>query len=48
MFIGDNINTAMNIAQSCGIYEPKVGVAIEGPVFRELNEDDRLRLIPRI
>ncbi|KAK2948872.1 ion-transporting P-type ATPase [Blattamonas nauphoetae] len=48
MVTGDNIVTAMHIAEECGIYNPKEGVAIEGPLFRALSEEDRLRLIPKL
>ncbi|KAL0733707.1 hypothetical protein Bca4012_009917 [Brassica carinata] len=47
MVTGDNINTAKAIARECGILTDD-GVAIEGPVFREKNQEELLELIPKI
>mmetsp|Transcript_4290 Transcript_4290/g.13724 ORF Transcript_4290/g.13724 Transcript_4290/m.13724 type:complete len:1009 (+) Transcript_4290:1477-4503(+) len=38
MVTGDNITTAINIAERCGIYQPNVGLAMEGPEFAALAE----------
>ncbi|XP_010417052.1 PREDICTED: putative calcium-transporting ATPase 7, plasma membrane-type [Camelina sativa] len=47
MVTGDNINTAKAIARECGILTYD-GIAIEGPVFREKNQEEMLELIPKI
>jgi magnesium-transporting ATPase (P-type) len=36
MVTGDNILTAKKIAQDCHIYDPEVGIALEG-IFSHLN-----------
>ncbi|KAK8490003.1 hypothetical protein V6N13_133159 [Hibiscus sabdariffa] len=46
MVTGDNINTAKAIARECGILTD--GVAVEGPVFRELSQEEMLDLVPKI
>ncbi|KAH7823435.1 P-type ATPase (P-ATPase) Superfamily Protein [Monocercomonoides exilis] len=48
MVTGDNIVTAMHIAEECGIYDPQNGIAMEGPVFRALSDEDRKRVLPRL
>ncbi|KAK2944226.1 ion-transporting P-type ATPase [Blattamonas nauphoetae] len=48
MVTGDNIVTAMHIAEECGIYDPKFGIAMEGPLFRQLAEEDRARILPKL
>ncbi|KAH7825098.1 P-type ATPase (P-ATPase) Superfamily Protein [Monocercomonoides exilis] len=48
MVTGDNIITAMHIAEEAGIYDPKEGIAMEGPVFRNLSEEDRKKILPRL
>ena len=49
MVTGDNIVTAKAIAQECGIYHPNDGgIAMEGPVFRRLEEDELLRSVPKL
>ncbi|KAK2958516.1 ion-transporting P-type ATPase [Blattamonas nauphoetae] len=48
MVTGDNIVTAMHIAQECGIYDPKFGIAMEGPLFRQLTEEDRAKILPKL
>jgi Ca2+-transporting ATPase len=41
MVTGDNIRTACAIAAECGIYKPKEGgIAMEGPVFRRLPQEE--------
>ena len=50
MVTGDNINTARAIATECGILDPKdkSAVAIEGPAFRVLSEEERFKIAPKI
>lgn len=41
MVTGDNIETASAIARECGIYNPDTGgIAMEGPVFRRLSQEE--------
>lgn len=47
MVTGDNILTAKKIAQECGILTAD-GVAIEGPAFRALTDEQKDELIPRL
>ncbi|XP_049384060.1 calcium-transporting ATPase 2, plasma membrane-type-like [Solanum stenotomum] len=47
MVTGDNINTAKAIARECGILTDD-GIAIEGPVFREMSQEEMLKVIPKI
>lgn len=47
MVTGDNIVTAKNIASQCGIYH-EGGIALEGPEFRNLSEEARRELLPRL
>ncbi|KAI4348669.1 hypothetical protein L6164_009366 [Bauhinia variegata] len=47
MVTGDNIYTARAIAKECGILT-EGGVAIEGPEFRNLSEEQMNDVIPRI
>lgn len=47
MVTGDNINTAKAIARECGILTDD-GIAIEGPVFREMSLEELHELIPKI
>lgn len=47
MVTGDNINTAKAIARECGILTDD-GVAIEGPVFREMSPEEMHKIIPKI
>ncbi|KAK7258196.1 hypothetical protein RIF29_32713 [Crotalaria pallida] len=46
MVTGDNINTAKAIARECGILTD--GVAIEGPEFRNMNQQQMVEIIPKI
>lgn len=45
--IGDNISTASAIASSCGIKTDE-GIAMEGPVFRKLTEQELDAIVPRL
>ncbi|KAL4754042.1 hypothetical protein BDW72DRAFT_167261 [Aspergillus terricola var. indicus] len=47
MVTGDNINTATAIAESCGI-KTEDGIAMEGPTFRRLSEEEMDKVIPRL
>ncbi|KAL2809830.1 hypothetical protein BJX63DRAFT_403906 [Aspergillus granulosus] len=47
MVTGDNINTALSIAESCGIKTPD-GIAMEGPELRRLSEEELTNIIPRL
>ncbi|CAH9118366.1 unnamed protein product [Cuscuta epithymum] len=47
MVTGDNINTAKAIARECGILTDD-GIAIEGPVFREMSLEEMHKIIPKI
>ncbi|KAL4783913.1 hypothetical protein BJX76DRAFT_328853 [Aspergillus varians] len=44
---GDNINTALSIASSCGIKTDN-GIAMEGPELRKLDQDELDAVIPRL
>lgn len=49
MVTGDNILTGTAIARECGIFHPEEGgIAMEGPVFRRLSEEERREKIPHI
>jgi len=45
MCTGDNVLTARSIASQCGIYTPG-GIIMEGPVFRQLTEQERNEVVP--
>lgn len=47
MCTGDNVLTARSIALQCGIFTPG-GIIMEGPVFRKLNDSERLEVVPRL
>ena len=47
MVTGDNINTATAIAESCGI-KTEDGIAMEGPTFRRLSDEEMDKVIPRL
>jgi Ca2+-transporting ATPase len=47
MVTGDNLNTAVAIAQECGIYT-KDGAVMEGPVFRNLSHDSMKKCIKKL
>ncbi|KDN51974.1 calcium-translocating P-type ATPase [Tilletiaria anomala UBC 951] len=47
MCTGDNVLTARSIATQCGIFTPG-GIIMEGPVFRNLGEQDMREVVPRL
>ena len=47
MVTGDNIHTAKHIARECGIMSEH-GVAMEGPDFRLLSNDELMEIIPTL
>lgn len=47
MCTGDNVLTARSIANQCGIFTPG-GIIMEGPVFRQLTQSERLEIVPRL
>ena len=47
MVTGDNIHTARHIAKECGILT-EGGIALEGPKFRDMPEEEVLELLPRL
>jgi Ca2+-transporting ATPase len=47
MVTGDNIHTAKHIARECGILTED-GIALEGPDFRRMSEEELLLLLPRL
>jgi Ca2+-transporting ATPase len=47
MVTGDNIHTAKHIAKECGILTED-GLALEGPAFRRMTEEELLPLLPRL
>lgn len=47
MVTGDNIHTAKHIARECGILTDG-GLAMEGPEFRALPEDELKEMLPRL
>ncbi|GAB4816684.1 hypothetical protein N2152v2_003730 [Parachlorella kessleri] len=47
MVTGDNIHTAKHIARECGILTDE-GIALEGPVFRRMPEEELLPLLPKL
>lgn len=44
---GDNIHTAKHIARECGILTDE-GLAMEGPDFRRMPEEEILQLLPKL
>ncbi|KAJ3416228.1 Calcium-transporting ATPase 10, plasma membrane-type [Chytridiales sp. JEL 0842] len=50
MVTGDNVLTASKIASECNILGkgPDGGIAIEGPVFRALSDEDKRLVIPHL
>ena len=47
MCTGDNALTARSIATQCGIYTAG-GIIMEGPVFRALDPQERIEVVPRL
>ncbi|KAI0368013.1 calcium-translocating P-type ATPase [Pilatotrama ljubarskyi] len=47
MCTGDNVLTARSIALQCGIYTAG-GIIMEGPIFRQLERQDLLEVVPRL
>ncbi|KAF8896568.1 calcium-transporting ATPase [Infundibulicybe gibba] len=47
MCTGDNVLTARSIALQCGIFSPG-GIIMEGPVFRNLTQAERVEIVPRL
>ena len=47
MVTGDNLLTAKAIAEECGIYTPG-GIVMEGPAFRNLEDKDKDKIIPKL
>ncbi|EGD97840.1 cation-transporting ATPase [Trichophyton tonsurans CBS 112818] len=47
MVTGDNLTTAVAIATECGIKTPD-GVAMEGPKFRQLSDEEMDRVLPNL
>jgi P-type Ca2+ transporter type 2C len=53
MVTGDNIHTARHIAKECGILTDNVpgggaGLALEGPEFRRMTDEELVPLLPRL
>jgi Ca2+-transporting ATPase len=46
MVTGDNIHTAQHIARDCGILTD--GLAMEGPDFRKMSEDELMAMLPKL
>ncbi|KIK78484.1 hypothetical protein PAXRUDRAFT_323783 [Paxillus rubicundulus Ve08.2h10] len=44
---GVNVLTARSIASQCGIFTPG-SIIMEGPVFRQLNDKEMLKIVPRL
>lgn len=47
MVTGDNMLTAKSIARQCGIYVYG-SIAMDGPAFRKLSNEDRLNILPQL
>ncbi|RKO97260.1 hypothetical protein CXG81DRAFT_11701, partial [Caulochytrium protostelioides] len=47
MVTGDNLATAKSISRQCGILD-EFGIALEGPVFRELTDEQLDIVLPRL
>ncbi|GAA5914138.1 hypothetical protein JCM6882_004934 [Rhodosporidiobolus microsporus] len=47
MCTGDNVLTARSIAMQCGIFS-EGGIVMEGPVFRQLSPEERLKVVPAL
>ena len=47
MVTGDNLLTATKIAKECNIFHGD-GIAIEGPAFRNMSEQEKIDILPRL
>eukprot|EP00803_Ostreobium_quekettii_P006058 evm.model.scf_144.7 EVM.evm.TU.scf_144.7 scf_144:78288-87675(-) len=47
MVTGDNVHTAQHIAKECGILTDG-GVALEGPQFRTMPEEELIKMLPKL
>ena len=47
MVTGDNVHTASHIARECGIMM-EGGLALEGPTFRKMTEEELIPILPKI
>ncbi|KAJ3452498.1 cation transporting atpase [Anaeramoeba flamelloides] len=47
MVTGDNVGTAKNIARKCGILTED-GLVVEGHEFRNMNEEERIEILPKL
>ncbi|KAI5305905.1 hypothetical protein KEM56_002903 [Ascosphaera pollenicola] len=47
MVTGDNLTTAIAISEECGIKTPD-GIAMEGPKFRQLSDEEMNRILPNL
>ncbi|KAJ3275572.1 Calcium-transporting ATPase 10, plasma membrane-type [Terramyces sp. JEL0728] len=47
MVTGDNILTATKIAKECNIFHGD-GIALEGPVFRTMSDEEKLAIVPKL
>jgi Ca2+-transporting ATPase len=48
MVTGDNLSTAKCIAKECHIYDEKAGLAIEGPAFAKMSDQDVDQILPNL
>ena len=47
MVTGDNVHTASHIARECGIMM-EGGLALEGPTFRKMTEEEVIPILPKL
>ena len=47
MVTGDNVHTASHIARECGIMM-EGGLALEGPTFRKMTEEELIPILPKL
>ncbi len=47
MVTGDNLHTAQHIARECNILTHG-GIALEGPTFRSMSDEERVALLPKL
>ncbi|KAK9829300.1 hypothetical protein WJX72_005021 [[Myrmecia] bisecta] len=47
MVTGDNVHTAKHIARECGILS-EGGIALEGPIFRNMPEEELIPILPKL